>query len=263
MASAELAVVSTRATRTVDGVPDRLFADPRLAAIYDDIDGDRSDLDHYEAIVAELGARSVVDVGCGTGVLACRLARRGLEVIGVDPAAASLDVARSKPAAELVTWLHGDATTLASVSVDLAIMTGNVAQVFVTDVVWQRTLHSVRRAIRDGGHLVFETRDPAALGWGEWGNSPSIIKRTAAGPVEYSVELTAVELPLVSFRHTYRFTVTGEILTSDSTLRFRDRPEIEVELASAGFDVVAVRDAPDRPGREFVFIARAVPQVAH
>ena len=77
-------------------MPDQIFADPRLAAIYDDIDGDRADLDHYEAIVDKLGARSVLDIGCGTGVLACRLARRGVTMIGLDPAHASLAVARAK-----------------------------------------------------------------------------------------------------------------------------------------------------------------------
>ncbi|MEK7424435.1 MAG: hypothetical protein AAB131_11420 [Actinomycetota bacterium] len=35
---------------------DQIFADPRLAAIYDDFNRDRFDLDHYEAIVDELGA---------------------------------------------------------------------------------------------------------------------------------------------------------------------------------------------------------------
>ena len=44
-------------------VPDQIFADPRLAAIYDDIDGDRDELNHYEAIVEELGALSVLDFG--------------------------------------------------------------------------------------------------------------------------------------------------------------------------------------------------------
>src|SRR5258708_35760611 len=46
---------------------DALFEVPRLAAIYDIVDGDRFDLAVYAAIVAELGARSVLDVGCGTG----------------------------------------------------------------------------------------------------------------------------------------------------------------------------------------------------
>jgi 2-polyprenyl-3-methyl-5-hydroxy-6-metoxy-1,4-benzoquinol methylase len=77
-------------------MPDAIFAAPRLAAIYDDIDGDRSDLDHYEAIVEEFGARRVLDIGCGTGTFACRLAARGLTVIAVDPAAASLGASRAR-----------------------------------------------------------------------------------------------------------------------------------------------------------------------
>jgi hypothetical protein len=48
----------------------------------------------------------------------------------------------------------------------------------------------------------------------------------------------------------------GAVLTSDSTLRFRSREELADSLAAAGLAVEEVRDAPDRPGREFVFIAR-------
>jgi ubiquinone/menaquinone biosynthesis C-methylase UbiE len=42
-------------------------------------------------------SRSVLDLVCGTGTLFCALARRGHRVIGVDPAAAMLALARSKP----------------------------------------------------------------------------------------------------------------------------------------------------------------------
>jgi 2-polyprenyl-3-methyl-5-hydroxy-6-metoxy-1,4-benzoquinol methylase len=68
----------------VRSMPDRIFAEPRLAAIYDEIDGDRRDLDHYEAILDEVGARSVLDIGCGTGVLGCRLSAQGITVVGLD-----------------------------------------------------------------------------------------------------------------------------------------------------------------------------------
>ncbi|HUF98522.1 MAG TPA: class I SAM-dependent methyltransferase [Ilumatobacter sp.] len=241
-------------------MPDSIFADPRLAAIYDEIDGDRRDLDHYEAIVEEVGARSVLDIGCGTGVFACRLAARGVSVTGVDPAEASLDVARTKPGADRITWLLGDAAVLPQMAVDAVTMTGNVAQVFVSDEEWYATLTGAHAALRDGGHLVFETRDPSYRGWEEWTRERSLsITETVAGRVEHWVELTEGSLPLVSFRHTFRFIETGDVVTSDSTLRFRDREEITVSLAVNGFTIDAVRDAPDRPGREFVVVARSTP----
>lgn len=69
--------------------------------------------------------------------------------------------------------------------------------------------------------------------------------------------MTRVELPLISFRHMFVFETDEAVLTSDSTLRFRSRMELEELLVDAGFVVDDVRDAPDRPGREFVFVARA------
>lgn len=83
-------------------MPDPIFAEARLAVLYDVLDDDRRDLDLYVDIVAELGALSVLDIGCGTGTLACRLALAGIDVIGVDPAIASLDIARRKPGGDTV-----------------------------------------------------------------------------------------------------------------------------------------------------------------
>ena len=87
------------------------FDHPRIAAIYDALDGDRSDLEAYVRMAEERGARRVLDVGCGTGTFAILLADRGLEVTGVDPALASLEVARAKPGSDRVRWIHGDATS--------------------------------------------------------------------------------------------------------------------------------------------------------
>ena len=235
---------------------DAIYEHPRLAAIYDALDPNRSDLDVYAAITDDLGANSVLDVGCGTGVFAIMLAGRGLEVVGVDPALTSLDVARAKPGAGLVRWIHGDATALPPLSVALATMTGNAAQAIIDEEQWAATLSGVHDALRAGGHFVFETRDPAREAWREWHDeSHEIAEVEGVGTVEHWAELTDVSLPLVTFRWTIVFP-DGEVLTSDSTLRFRERDEVVASLGTHGYVVEDVRDAPDRPGRELVFIAR-------
>lgn len=239
-------------------MPDAVFTHPRLAAIYDALDGDRSDLAPYLAIAQEVGARRVVDLGCGTGTLALLLTAAGCEVVGVDPAGASLDVARAKRGADGVRWIEDDASALPALGADLAVMTGNAAQAVVDPADWAATLAGVRRAVRPGGWFVFETRDPAARAWGEWNPaaSRSVTHVAGVGSVESWVELLSVALPLVSFRWTFSFAADGAVLTSDSTLRFRERDEVEASLVRAGFEVAEVRDAPDRPGRELVFLAR-------
>lgn len=237
---------------------DPIFEERRLAEIYDPLDGDRRDLDAYVALADELDASSVLDIGCGTGTFACLLAQRGKQVTGLDPARASLEVAKRKPGAERVQWLEGEATTLPPLQVDLVTMTANVAQVFLTDEDWASTLRAAWSALRPGGFLVFEVRDPAREGWTEWNREQSHrrVKIAEVGMVESWVELTEVALPLVSFRWTFIFETDGAILTSDSTLRFRRRSEVVDSLHEAGFVVQEVRDAPDRPGKEFVLIAR-------
>ena len=242
-------------------MPDEVFDDPRLAAIYDALDPDRSDLDAYVAMIEEFGARSVLDLGCGTGVFALLLASRGVEVIGVDPAGASLEVARAKPGADRVTWIHGDASAIpAPVVVDVVTMTANVAQVFLTDTDWLAALAAIHAALGPGGRLIFESRDPARRAWEEW--TPELTRSTTdvpgVGHVTEWVQVIDVSDggELVTFESPNIFEADGAIITSRSTLRFRSRATLEESLHALGFAVDEVRDAPDRPGRELVFIAR-------
>jgi SAM-dependent methyltransferase len=237
---------------------DAVFSLPRLAEIYDLVEEERNDLDHYLAIVADFGARSVLDVGCGTGTFACLLAERGIEVVGVDPAAASLDIARAKPGAHQVRWLLGDATTLPELRLDLATMTGNVSQVILTDEDWSATLRGIHAALRPGGHLAFEARDPGRTPWLRWNREATYqsLDVPGVGGLETWWDVTEVNGDYVSYRRTYVFAADGATLTSDSTRRFRSRAQIEDSLRSAGYTLLDVHDAPDRPAYEWIFIAR-------
>lgn len=245
-------------------MPDAAFSHPRLARVYDPLDPDRSDLDTYVDLVRELGATSVLDVGCGTGTLACRLAASGVEVLGVDPAAASVEVARAKTRADRVEWVVGTMTEVVEdlrlrERYDLATMTANVAQVFLDDADWAATLRAIRACLRPGAHLAFETRNPADRAWERWTKelSHQVVEVEGEGPVEDWVQVTAVDGELVTFESPTIFHADGARVDSTSTLRFRDLDALSSSLDEAGFSAVQVRDLPYAPGRGWLLVARA------
>ena len=55
---------------------------------------DRSLLTAFVELVSSAGNGRVADIGCGPGRVAALLARHGFEVVGIDPSAALLDLAR-------------------------------------------------------------------------------------------------------------------------------------------------------------------------
>jgi SAM-dependent methyltransferase len=81
---------------------------------------------HGEAdFVQRLAPASVLDAGCGTGRVGRELARRGLDVVGVDLDPEMLATARRK--ASGVDWRLGDlATVYLARSFDAVVMAGNV-----------------------------------------------------------------------------------------------------------------------------------------
>ena len=238
-------------------MPDAIFAHSRLAPIYDAFDGAREDLDAYLAIIEEFGADRILDIGCGTGNLAVLLAGRGHTVAGIDPAAESLEVAKSKDPTGKITWIHGDGTKAPKLNFDLAVLTGNVAQVFLTPEDWASTLGGIHDALRPEGYLVFEIRRPEYRAWEGWARAaPMTLDLPEIGKVTQTLRVTEIKLPYVSFRYTYHFEADGAQVTSDSTLWFRDRTEIETSLTECGYTIQEIREAPDRPNREYVFITK-------
>ena len=252
------------ARTSVYRVPDAIFAHPRLARIYDPLDPDRSDLNTYEDLVDEFGAEAVVDVGCGTGTLACRLATRDTRVLGVDPAAASVAVAETKTGADRVEWIVGTVLDVAQGPAhrnyyDLATMTANVAQVFLDDEEWLSTLRAIHACLRPGGHLAFETRQPSDRAWERWTKQLTrrVVDVAGEGPVEAWVEVTAVGGEFVTFDSPTIFLTDGKRIDSKSTLRFRTERALRRSLAETGFAGIQVRDLPHAPGRGWLIVAQA------
>jgi SAM-dependent methyltransferase len=247
-----------------EGIPE--FEDPRLVAIYETVNAyaPGTQPDFYLALAEELGARSVVDLGCGTGLITRQFAARGLEVIGIDRAPRMLEVARSRPNSERVRWLLGGPEQAQGANADLAIMSGHVAQFFLDDESWRAALEGLRAALRPGGRLAFESRNPAAREWERWTPEHRSTGRDPdAGEIETWVTVSAVRGEVVDTEIHYRFLATGEQLVSPVTLRFRTREDLTRSLEVAGFALERTYGwwdrsplHPDSP--ELILVARAV-----
>jgi SAM-dependent methyltransferase len=108
---------------------------------------------HGEAdLVESIGPRSVLDAGCGTGRVAVELARRGIEVIGVDVDAGMLDKARAK--APDLPWVLADLARLdLGRTFDVVVMAGNV-MIFLAPGTEAEVVAAAARHLPPGGALV-------------------------------------------------------------------------------------------------------------
>ena len=110
-----------------------------------------------EAVIAAARVRvgeRVLDVGCGTGNAALLAAQAGAHVIGVDPAARLLDVARDRAVAEqlAVTFLPGDAAAIPVDDASADAVVSVFAVIFAPDP--EAAAAEMARVLAPGGRIV-------------------------------------------------------------------------------------------------------------
>ncbi len=124
-----------------------------------DIRGETDFLERVFREHAKIPVRSVIDVGCGTGLHSVELAKRGYRVLGVDISEAMIRRAKEKAAGlENASFIVADARALElSERYDAAIAMYGVISYFTSDGDLLRFLRSVRGVLREGGVFVFDT----------------------------------------------------------------------------------------------------------
>ena len=215
---------------------DRLFSEPSLAELYDAFCTGRQDFGFYLPLV--MSARSVLDVGCGTGEL-LRLTRKAGHtgrLCGLDPANAMLDEARKRSDIE---WVLGDLTSVDWCrEFDLVVMTGHAFQVFVDDDQLRESLTAIRSALTGDGRFVFETRNPLAREWESWtpDNAVEVVHNDRVVRMAHQVE-TSVVGDIVSFTITFTSPSWNWPQISRSTLRFLGTELLSSFLSGAGLAI--------------------------
>lgn len=214
---------------------DAQYTQARLVALYDRMNGADHDHAFYARCLGPVPQR-VLDLGCGTGLLARRLRQLGHQVTGADPAEGMIAFARLQPGAEAITWHHGTIEVLPDEArFDAVIMTGHAFQCLTTAEAVAATLVAVRRRLAPGGRFMFESRNPHVREWDNWTpeDANTVTDETGALVRVFTSILAEEPGPRVTFRNHFVF-ADGE-QRSDSTLLFLTSEEILRHLRAAGF----------------------------
>lgn len=217
---------------------DPLYRDPRLADFYD-LDNGWADDTRYCATLAGQ-ARSMLDLGCGTGLLAAGCGDICDRVVGVDPAVAMLDIARRRLGGGKVRWVEGDGRNVRlGEKFDLIVLTGHAFQVFLSDGDMLAALQTIAAHLAPDGRFIFDSRNALCEEWREWG--PDDSRRQVQHPKHGAVESwnAAVHDPatgIVTYETFYRLG-SGELLQAASQIRFITQPHLASLIDAAGLKV--------------------------
>jgi SAM-dependent methyltransferase len=199
--------------------------------------------------------KTVLDLGCGTGAHAVRLAQRGYSVTGVDASAEMLQAARDRVAATGsadVDLVQGDVRTFRSGrTFDAVVCMFAVLGYQTTDQDVEQALATVRRHLAPGGPFVFDVwYGPAVQATGP--ESRSRVIETTDGELER--QASAVLDPdnhvcTVTYRLTVRRKGRPDGLTDEvHRMRYFFTDELKTFLRDAGMSLVSLKPFPEMTG---------------
>lgn len=215
----------------------------RLAGVYDEIVVDPC-YDRWATYLHELwdsdeaGVRAVMDVCCGTGLMARELVALGYRVVGVDGSAAMLARARRLLGPKVVLMQR----TLPDLTVDgvfdAAISTFDGLN-YLTPAQLRATVVALSRRLRIGGWLVFDLHTDAMMDFVE---SNPVVTGDADGHHFTIVSTVDVPARTCDTRIDVTRTSDGDTFTEHHRQFFFTDAQVRRALVNAGFGKLAVTD---------------------
>ena len=216
-----------------------------------DYDGECDVLERIFQEYAERPINSILDLGCGTGSYALRLAQRGYDVCGVDLSESMLEIAKKKIQNTPVSiqFFHSD---IASIQIerqfDAAIMMFAVLGYQHTNEQIIKTLKNISIHLNTGSLLIFDVwYGPAVLL-----QQPQEKCRIIQSGEDTVIRVTHPELDTFNqFCHVrfnlYRIREGQSITETDEVhrMRFFFAQELSMALEFTGFEVVRIGQFPD------------------
>ena len=242
---------------------ENVFEEEFFASLYDCLNPWSISEDFYVEQAVASGC-PVLDLGCGTGVLACYLAARNLNVTGVDPAEAMLRVARSRVDGDKVRWIKSDGQSLRLPQrFNFICMTGHAFQALLTNDDAVALLRTAAHHLNAEGRFVFETRNPAAQAWLSWTpeHSGRTLQSHKHGRISLFYDAQAEPASgIVTIDEHYHLLDQGVRRVGHNRIRFVDQEHLSRPLAEAG--LAAIDWFGDWDRREFSLTSREIIVVA-
>ncbi len=216
---------------------DLLYNDPALASFYDVENEWMDDSERCFRMAEE--ARSVLDLGCGTGLLAVAMAEGGKRrVVGVDPAPAMLAIARAREGGGDATFIEADARTVRlEERFELITMTGHAFQCMLTREDRLALMKTIAAHLAEKGRFIFDSRNPAAEEWLEWNRDESerVIEHPEQGTfLAWNEASQDPATGIVTYETHYQNLIGTKHYQAKSRIAFPDKAELEALLKEAG-----------------------------
>ena len=220
-------------------------ADPyaRLAGVYDEIVVDPS-YGRMAAFVHEVwgdddaGVRTVLDVCCGTGLMARELIARGYRVTGIDASAAMLARARRLLGPDVALVQEALPDLAIDAVFDAAVSTFDGLN-YLTPPDLRATLVALANRIRPGGWLVFDAHTDAMM---EFTVANPVVEGEKDGWRFAITNTVEVATRTCDSRIEVTRESDGEAFTERHRQYFFTDAQVGDALAAAGFDLVGVTD---------------------
>ena len=219
----------------------RVEAYSRLAGVYDEIVADpchaqwASFLDEVWSADAE-GVRTVLDLCCGTGLLAAELIVRGYRVVGVDASEAMLALARERLGPEVVLSRMTLPELTVDAGFDAVVCTLDGFNYLTLDEL-RLTMDAVAGCLRPAGLLVFDLHTDAMMDFTI--ANPTVAGRSAGNDFVIS---SVVDSATRACDTTIELTRPrdGDPFSEQHRQYFHANADVRASLDDAGFAVVAV-----------------------
>jgi SAM-dependent methyltransferase len=224
----------------------------KLAGVYDEVVVDPCH-DAVAGFLDELfggdeeAVADILDVCCGTGLLAAELAARGYQVAGVDASEAMLECAR-RLLGPRATLIHATLPELPlEMTFDAATCTLD-GFTYLAPTALGPTVEAIARVLRPGGWLVFDAHTDAMM-------DLTSARPVVSGEQEGHRFVILAEVDLDARLCDTRIDVTpdGAVVPFSEHHRqyFHRETDVRAALVNGGFEVVGVRDGySDRPADE-------------